>query len=143
MTKEFQFAISILFNKVGFSFFRSNTPICNSVFILLSNYISADKEERLRAKEPRTIFSKGEIPAPDARNIKVISAEGSNLSSLVDAADIVRAKVKYPNENNNLVSSEYKQRNIVLSLTVIFINHIKSATCSNSSNRLVLSLSLV
>ena len=38
----------------------------------------------------------------DARSSKVVSAEASNLSSLVDAADIVRSKVKYSNENNNV-----------------------------------------
>ena len=66
--------------------------------------LPAEKEERLRPKEPKTIFPNGEIPQ-EPRQIKVISAEGSNLSSLIDAADIVRAKVKYPNSKLILISN--------------------------------------
>ena len=64
------------------------------------NTISAEKEERLRPKEPRTLIRNGDFSHEPTRQIKVISAEGSNLSSLVDAADIVRAKVKYPSNGN-------------------------------------------
>lgn len=46
------------------------------------------------------IFPNCEAPTT-TRTLKVVSAEGSNLSSLVDAADIVRSKVKYPSDNED------------------------------------------
>ena len=72
------------------------------------NLYSAEKEERLKPKEPRLASPNEAQSKQDIIGDSKSEAEAANnLSSLVDAAALVRSKVQSSNGNSKRITSEF------------------------------------